>query len=288
MSGNEPGSAPPKRPAPQFRPPAKRQQGRGSRFANRRVVLATAALGVLLLAAVGLTILLLTGGDESPAEASNSTSGTEGGPDQALQGPASRYVPALEEMPTGYEIRPTDTYGLSDLQFAVDTGLFRTAAEGQAKAQEWGYESGYRASYWPVGQLSDVVRGTPIVTIDTYMFRTQGGAAQAFDFLKDFYDGFKDSEKVPAKGLANQSGAWSLAPGSNIGTSDVPAIYHRFAFRRGNLVTVVQTLGPKAYMNIDAARGFAVIADERALGQRAAPTPTPAGSPLPPTPSATP
>ena len=60
-----------------------------------------------------------------------------------------------------------------------------------------------------------------------------------------------------------------------LGTSDIPEVFHRFVFRRGNLVAMVQTVGAQPYMSIDQARNTAILIDGRATGNLAAYTPTP-------------
>jgi hypothetical protein len=64
-----------------------------------------------------------------------------------------------------------------------------------------------------------------------------------------------------------------------VGTSDVVAVFHRYVFRRGTVVTWVQTYGAEAYMTIDPAREVAVIIDDRILGNTEAAEPTPIPTP---------
>jgi len=271
-------TSPPKRPAPEFRPPRKRQQGRSSGFADARMVAIVAALGLVLLAGAGLVALLVLGGDDTPA----ADSGTRGGPSPRLEAPAARYIPALEEAPPGYQVVPPETYGMNAFQFATQSGLFAQIATGEQKAEEWRYLDGYRASYEPIGKGAEVVQGAYWLTIDAYLFEHPEGAEAAFGFLKDFYNEVKGSKQVQAPALANQSAAWQYEQGTIL-QSDVPAVYHRFVFRRGNLLTIVQTLGGTPSMTIDQARQMAVVVDERALGERDAVTPTPNASPALPT-----
>jgi hypothetical protein len=280
-------SSPPKRPAPEFRPPLKRQRDRRSWLSEHRSAVIVSALGILLVAAAGFAALLLLGGDDGAAPAI-SDSGTRGGPNPRLEPPASRYIPALSEAPPGYQVIPPETYGMNGFQFATQSGLFRQIATGQDKANEWRYVDGYRASYEPIGKGAGVLQGGYWLTVDSYLFDQASGAEGAFDYLKAFYDSVDGSKAVDAPGLANQSGAWALEEGTIL-QSEMPAVYHRFVFRRGNLLTIVQTLGGTPYMTIDQARQIAVIADERALGQREQTTPTPAATQqLPATESATP
>lgn len=286
-------TAPSRKPPPEFRPRSKHQRPK-RRLADRRVMLAVAALAVVLIAAAVFAYLLLGSGDDvqtaAPGQAaSQSTGGTVGGPDPTLPGPASAYAPSLDEVPPGYDINTRSTYGLTPLQFAADNSrLFGSIEEGERTVQEWGFDSGFRAEFWPIGQLAEVVTGPPIYTVDVYLFGTTAGARQAFAKFEEQYNALSKSTPVPdAKPLANQSGAWSY-PEGKVGVSDVDAVYHRFIFRRGNIVVVSQTLGGVPFMNIDKAREMARIVDDRALGDRPAtlPTPTPTvPGYIPPTPT---
>jgi hypothetical protein len=62
--------------------------------------------------------------------------------------------------------------------------------------------------------------------------------------------------------------------------TELPGAYHRFLARRGNYVYITQVFGALQYTSIDQARDYAVIVDEKILGEREAPlpTPTPQGS----------
>lgn len=278
-------SSPAKRPAPEFRPPAKRSAGRRglrrwARGRDRRLVAAIAAMAVLLvLAAAAGAFLSLRGGGAGPARLG---AGTTGGREVQLPAPASRYVPQLAETPTFAEVYPPNTFSLSPLQWAAN-GLFQGTTEGEQKAQQWGYSDGYQADFWPIDRLSAVVKGAYYITVESYLFDTQNGARQAYQAYEDRYRGATGSEPLTnVKGLGNQSSAWRVFQGV-VGTSELRGVYYRFAFRRGNLVAIVQTYGAEPFMTIDRARELAVIIDEKALGQRPSPSPTPrpANSPQP-------
>ncbi len=278
------------RPAPEFRPRRKAPDGR-----KKWTLLAVAAgaLAVAVIATV-VTLMLTLGGDgnddgaDLPAKESTSTSGMEGGPEPLIEGPASRYVPQAAEASTDYELFGPDTYPLSALAWA-SSGHFTKTEDGEGQAIAWGYESGFQAGFQPTGQLADVVLGKYFFKVESVLFETQNGAHQAYLHIQGRHLAQNGSTRRLTKGLGNESSAWE-ALGGTVGTSDLVGVYHRFIFRRGNLVTVVQTYGVEPRMNIDFAREIAVVIDAKALGQIPAPTPTP-GSPggsLPGLPSATP
>jgi|GEM_PF-3375697 len=267
MTGQKP------RPAPEFRPRKKRQQN-VARAAWRSPWGLTGVLAVLIIAAAGFGgWLVFRGGDDSaPAR------GLAGGPDPKLEGPASRYAPSLEEAPPGYQVITPETYDLNAFQFAAQSGLFTEVATGEQRAEEWRYLSGRRTSLEPIGKGAEVLQGGYWLTVDNYLFEYPEGAEAAFNHLKTVYDGVTGSERVDAAPLGNQSAAWALQKGTVL-QSETPAIYHRFVFRRGNLLTIVQTMGATPFMTIEQARDIAIVVDERALGQRDQSTPTPAAAP---------
>jgi len=281
-----------RRPAPAFR--SKEQHARDRR--RRNTILATVGGGVLavVLIAGGLFFLLRDGDDGAggtvgdsglsgrPTQVpSQSRGGTQDSRSPVLDGPASRFVPELGELPRNYSVLPPDTFSMSPLQFATVGGAFDTPEQGENLLTEWGYKDGYQAVYEPGGKLAEVVGGLYYVTVDSVLFDTDAGARRLYNQLETKYAARAGSLRVTnVKGLGNESSGWLFVPSENgvpgtIGTSDVVGIYHRFVFRRGNLVVTVQTYGGEPFMNIDRARDLAVVVDDRALGGRPAVTPTP-------------
>ena len=268
-------TSPSRRPAPEFRPPAKRGGRRsgprvlGSR--DRRTFAIVAAMAVLLIGAVAAGAFLLLRDDDGPTI---SGGGSQDGREPQLEGPASRYVPQLSEAPIGTEVFPPGTFGMTALQFAVN-GPFESPQEGEETALRWGFMDGYQVEFQPVNLLADVVQGKYYVHIEAYMFETQQGAREAYDMYETVYAGITGSERLDdVAGLGNQSSAWQKFEGT-VANSELRQVFHRFVFRRGNLVAVVQTTGAEPFMTIDRARELAVYIDEKGLGQRPSPSPTP-------------
>lgn len=263
------------RAAPTFRP-------RGAPPSRRRRPLL--AIGAVVLVALalagGLTAFFLTRDDGPPGPPlGSSTGGTLGGPQPVLKGPVAPYLAQLGDLPRGYVVYPNDTFGLSDLAFAAK-GPFKSVADGQNLATRWGYVDGYQASYYPDGFLAGVVQGGYYVFVEGYLFSNLDGAREAYQTFEDYYRNAPGSLQETVQGLGNQSSAWKILQGT-VGTTELPAVYHRFLFRRGTLVTVVQTFGAEPFMTVDRARDVAVVVDEKALGNRPAPTPTPSKTQTP-------
>jgi hypothetical protein len=146
--------------------------------------------------------------------------------------------------------------------------------EGQQYADQWGFLDGWTSDLVPDGQLAGVLQGRYYVQVQLFLFKTVDGARQAYSKFQQSYTQAPGSEPQEVQGLGNESSGFKIIKGT-VSNSDVVAVYHRFLFRRGNLVVAVQTMGADQYMNIGRARELATVIDQKALGQRPAPTPTP-------------
>jgi hypothetical protein len=265
---------------------------RSGRKARRRWPFLAIASGLIAAVVIGLVawfVIAGLDGDDGEASADESTGGTAGGPEVMVEGPASRYVVGVQDFQEApVQPFPPETFPLTALSFAAN-GYWASPQEGEQEAKGWGYLDGYQATLEPVGKLADVVRGGYYIRTEAYLFDSIDGARDAYAHLLQQHTDQADSQREEARPLGNQSSAFSVISGP-IGTSDVPGVYHRFLFRRGNLVAIVQTYGGEPNMTIDRARDFAVAVDDKALGKRAAPTPTPAagGTPVVVPPSTTP
>jgi hypothetical protein len=238
---------------------------------------------LLMASLVALLGVACGGGDDdapkaTPTVAGVSTGGTSGGPEPILQGPASRYAVDLKDLKTAYKVDPNETYNYLLTSFAAQ-GPFKSQAEGEQLAKQWEILDGYKASYVPDGQLAGVLQGAYYVTAETFLFKQATGASAAYAKFVDTYKSNSGSEPQSAKQLGNESSGFKLVKGT-VGNSSVVAVYHRFVFRRGNVVGVVQTYGREQTMTIAQARDIAVMMDDRALGKRDASIPTPVPTPL--------
>jgi len=239
----------------------------------------------LLLAFVWAAMFALAacGGDsnktlDSAGKLASSSGGTVGGPEPTLQGPASQFTLLSDDVGADNKVYAPGVQSLDASDFVATAKIFTSSSEGEGLVKGWGYVEGFETAFQPGGQLAAVLSGAYYVNAETYLFKTLDGARQAYQQFEKAYAAAPGSAQQTTKGLGNQSSAWKLVNGT-VGSSDVVAAYHRFVFRRGTLVGVVQTMGADPYMTIDRARDLAVIMDDRALSKRAAPTPTPIPQP---------
>ncbi len=273
---------------------AARRRGDSPKGRARQLLLLAGGAAALLAVAAGIVFAVVSaGGDDAganpgvggtPGIRTPSTGGTRGGPEPVLTGPASRLAASAEDIGGGIQGVPPESLNLTPDEYADPSlGPFRNIDEGRDKVTEWGYVEGYVTVLEPDGLLAGVAQGRFYVRVEAHLFGTPQGAAAAFAWYNDIYSGIDGLTPEDAAPLANESASWKSLQGK-IENTDLDRAYHRFIFRRGNLVAIVQTVGADTFMTIDPARDIAVVVDERALGSRAAPTPTPSGGTLPPTP----
>ncbi len=273
-------------PAPQFRPRRSRSGGRQSRPWLRYAGLSGVA-AILIVGSILAFVFARGNGNDSPpgSPTPGSTAGTAGGPEPVLDPPAYAYVVQVGDIGPTHETGPIETFIISADGFS-SSGYFAAISAGEQAVEEWGYLDGYQALLQPVGQAADAAQGKPYVRTESFIFRTVDGARTAFDYLVRFHEQRPGSEKVEVAPLGNASAAFSIVQGT-IPNTELPAVYNRFLFRRGNLVTIVQVFGALQFTSMDDARDFAVIVDQKALGERPAPTPTPGTSSGPGVPATT-
>ena len=275
--------------APAFRPRRRRPGEQRRRVRRSVVVAASAALALAIVAGVVLLIALQGDGDGSaPASA---TSGINPGPEPLVEGPASRYIIQLADLQAApVHALPPQNYPLSPLAWG-SLGYFAVGQEGERQAREWGYASGYLSTLEPDGQLAAVLNGAYYVRTESVLFDSIDGARAAFRHLKAHHDQQQGSVKEPSSAVGNEWAAYSFISGT-VGTSEKVQVYYRYLFRRGNMVSIVQVNGAQEFMEIERARALAAVIDQKALGQRVAPTPTPAATQapivVPPSPTRTP
>lgn len=207
-----------------------------------------------------------------------STRGTAGGPEPVLPQPAAQYQPLYEDLVQGaFTVNAPNVYFVDRTRFAT-LGQFSSGKVALAAIDQWGFLEGWATQYDADGQLAGLLRGGYYLNMETYLFKTVEGAQAAYDSFISQYNAAPGSVVESPAALGNESAGFSVL-GSTIGTSDVQAEFHRFIFRRGNLIAIVQTNGGAPYMTIDIARNYAVFIDEQALGQRPAVLPTPIPTP---------
>ncbi|HJP40476.1 MAG TPA: hypothetical protein QGF35_02055 [Dehalococcoidia bacterium] len=202
----------------------------------------------------------------------SSTGGLAGGPEPFLIGPASRYSAGEEDL-LGYFRVDSTAPVVSNEEIYAAIGPFGDEDDGLGMINGWSYLDGYLVGYDPEGLLSSVVVGNYFLTVETHLFESLDGAAEAYDQYVKYYEENPAVDIQEVAPLGNDSSGWR-AVGDELGNTGIEAVYHRFVFRRGNLIGQVETLGGVPFMTIDPAREVAIIIDERALGERPAPIPT--------------
>lgn len=248
-----------------------------------RVLFLTLGLGLslTLLAACGDGAASSNDGDSSPtATQQGSTNPTSApgesendpGPEPSLDGPASKFSISQLDLDSGYITDVPGTYVLDALNYG-QTKIFATPEEGQQLLSEWGYVGGYETGYTPEGRERAVLQGAHYFWVETHLFEDGQGASAAYDFFEEQLRA-SGSDAVTFPGVGNESTAW-LRLGEKVYGSTVDSAFHRVVFRRGNLVAIVATWGAEPFMNVQAATALGRIVDEKALGERDAPEPTP-------------
>lgn len=153
-------------------------------------------------------------------------------------------------------------------------GFFDTPEEAQAALAEWEYQGGYVTGFNPVGLTAAVLRGDFYIDLELHLFKTIEQAGQAFDHFVQYRGSVEGAEEISLPPVGNEHRAFLLVSGTVPG-SELEAAYHLYIFRRGNLVVVAQTRGAEPYMTGDAVASLARIVDEKVLGTRTSPSPTP-------------
>lgn len=210
----------------------------------------------------------------TPVPRTPSTAGTAGGPEPILAKPAAQFSLLLSDLKDGiYKVHEPNTYIVNAARFSL-LGQFSSGINAAALIQSWKFVEGWNVQYDPQGLLAAVATGSYYLTLETYLFEGTDGAKSAYQSFETQYSSVPGSTREATAPLANQSSGWSYISGT-VGRSDLANVFHRFLFRRGNMVAVVQTNGAGPFMTIDIARNYAVIIDEEALGKRPANLPTP-------------
>lgn len=243
-----------------------------------------AGLALIAMVALGSFLVFGNNADEPDVEGvvketipSVSASGTVGGRDAIFSGAPSKASINLAELPPNYEVDVSQTFTMTVSTFS-SSYWFKTDAEGQAKAKEWVIADGFQVFYQPEGLFAEVLKGSPYIHVETYQFGNVEGAKKAWAHFDALLSRTVGSDPVEAKALANNSSAYRYIEGT-IGTSSDVAVYHRYSFRRGNMIVSVVTWGGDKYMNIDPARNIAASIDDKLLGTRPAVEPTPIPTP---------
>jgi hypothetical protein len=195
-----------------------------------------------------------------------------------LEAPASRYAVLQDDLGRGFitDVGATITHNATSYSVSK---VFADPEDGVEKLNSWGYTDGYENSYMPDGRERAVLNGAFYFAVESHLFESEEGAREAMEHIEARLEA-SVSRRVDVYPVGNASSGWE-AMGDYIPGSSVPSVHHRVVFRRGNLLTMVATWGAEPFVTVNSAHEIARIVDEKALGERAAPVPTPAGNVAP-------
>lgn len=235
---------------------------------------------VPLIAACGGDSDAQTGSNDpgaTPTAAASSAPGNTTEPD--VKGPASKYTLLLDDVGDGYFTDRQHTFTL-DIDNYAGTAAFSNPSEGRKLLKQWGYVEGFETAYEPEGRQTDVLNGKYYINVETHLFDSTKGAEDAYAHFEDVIRSAGRAEQVQTSPLGNQYSVWK-SDGDKVSGSSITSTFHRFILRRGNMVAVVQTWGAQPFMRVDTVRGLAAILDDKALGRKDAPEPTPLATTAP-------
>lgn len=239
----------------------------------RRLLLAACALVIVpVFAACGDD----DGGDDASALGSPATSnpanGSAAGPSPKLTAPAGKYSVSLEDIGNAWLTDIANTYVIDATTYGKEPMLFGSEAEGKKLLAEWGYLEGYETAYIPEGRDDTVLKGGYYIKVETHLFEDAAGAQKAFAYFSE-YAGTSGATPVTIKPVGNGWVAFTFVAGT-IANKRVNAVFHQIVFFRGNVLSIILTKGAQGFMQVDSAWELAKIADDKLLGERAAPEPT--------------
>lgn len=243
------------------------------------------ALAILACAVFSLAAACGSGakGDTPTTSAANTAASGTTAPGNntspSLSGPVSKYIVLREEMGKGYIVDIPATFDL-DAKSYGKTAAFKSADEGEAALNQWGYLGGYETGLIPEGRLQALLTGSAIFHMEVHLFNDDDGAKKLFSHLDSALKA-NGAQAIKIDPVGNQSAAYTVVSGK-VGTSNVDQVAHTVILRRGNLVAAVLTIGALPYMTIDPAHEVAAMIDQKALKKDGLITPTPTSNFTPP------
>lgn len=221
---------------------------------------------------------------QSPGSTSTSASAAVSTAAPKLSGPASKYSVSIDDLGITWITDIKGTFVIDDSGYGKVPSLFQNAAEGSKRLKEWNYDSGYETAYSPEGRDDAVLKGGYYIMVESHLFKDEAGANKAFDYFTQFIGTYPGAQPVQMPVVGNKSAAYVTTTGKIAGTT-ANAVFHQVISVRGNLVTIILTRGAEGFMKVDYARALAAMADEKALGKRAAVEPTSTANFQTPTPT---
>ncbi|MCC7363325.1 MAG: hypothetical protein IT303_03050 [Dehalococcoidia bacterium] len=230
--------------------------------------------------------------DGGDAAATTATGGSPGST-RTSTGSSSTASPQLDGPANKYSLLNPDDVGQNWITDIAGTfvltaenypkpPLFTDAASGKKLLEEWGYLGGFETGLTPEGRQTAVLNGSFYVLMEVHLFEDEAGAEKAYDYFIEKLNGTKGVSPIGTERIGNESAAYKAIQGKVAGSTLDQAV-HEVVFRRGNLVALAVTVGADSLMRVDSVLSLAAMIDEKALGTRAAPTPTPTTNFTPPT-----
>ncbi|MCC6381811.1 MAG: hypothetical protein IT304_04840 [Dehalococcoidia bacterium] len=193
--------------------------------------------------------------------------------------PASKYTILHDDVGSGYLTDIKNTFVLDAPAYAK-TAAFNSASEGEALLKQWGYVNGYESALTPEGGDPSLLNGAVAIRIESHLFGSVDGAKKAYDYFVGRLSK-SGAGAISAGPVVNQSSAFK-GISDKIRNSTIDRAIHEIAFRRGNLVVLVLTIGADPLMKVDVVRSLALVVDQKALGTKQALEPTPTSNYTPP------
>jgi hypothetical protein len=245
------------------------------------------AVLVLSVAAIAFIFLFLDdddggggGPDGTPTATTNGAAvGSAPGPEPLLLETVDHYTILMEELTQPFTVDPNGTFIFGPEGYSL-LGLFDSNEQAQQLLGTWGFAEGFFANYEPVGLAAGVLAGRHYVRLQLMRFETVEGAQAAWEHVVDVHRTRAGALPVEVGPVGN---AWlgSRVEEGLIENSETLAAYERTAFRRGNLVAIVQVFGAARLLPAGTSAQYAVAIDSKALGEGMAVAPTPFGADLP-------
>jgi|GEM_PF-2211989 len=218
----------------------------------------------------------------TPAATSPASNGGNTSESPALEGPASRYsLLNPDDFGRGYITDIPNTFVLDAETYTKNNEAFESPEQGKAKMESWGYLGGYSTAVDPEGRTAGILNGGIRILLEVHLFETADGAHEAYAYFRNHIDNAGKRagnpgmiSQVDINPVGNEATAWNYISGT-IGNTNVQQEFSLVLFRRGNLLANVVVLGAEPFLRPEAAYPYAKMIDEKALGQRAAITPTP-------------
>ncbi len=235
--------------------------------------LAIGLVGAGVLLAVGVISYNLAS-EDSNRGGSQSGITTDGGPEPYSAAPPSAYAVAESDLNPVFAVHREVTYERGPEEYQGFTH-FDGPEDAEAKLRAWGYQGGYSTQFRPEGLLASVVQqGAYYIDIEVHSFSTFQGAHNFYNQVVSSTMRAEGVVRLPdLEKHGNVFWATRLQFGVIDGT-DIPAAFHRYTFRRGNVVAVVQTRGRADAMQDEWVAQLASAVDAKLLGTAPAATPT--------------